>query len=72
MASFEEEFYLENPSRMQTFIRDVRLLTRLARLALLWLTTGFRVRRQLRRSQLENNVLILEDVLPRTESELAE
>jgi hypothetical protein len=63
MASFEEQFYLENPSRWQAWCRDVRLLLWLARRALLWLTRGVLVRWAYRRAQARGEPLVLEDIL---------
>jgi hypothetical protein len=63
MASFEQEFYLENPGRWQVLRRDVRLLLRLASYALLWLTLGVLVRRAYRRAQRSGQPLELEAVI---------
>jgi hypothetical protein len=63
MASFEQEFYLENPGRWQVLRRDVRLLLRLASYALLWLTRGVLVRRAYRRAQRSGKPLELESVI---------
>jgi len=63
MASFEREFYLENPGRWQAFRRDLRLLGRLARYALLWLTRGVRVRRAYRRAQNGDDPIVLESLI---------
>ncbi|MBP6701486.1 MAG: hypothetical protein KA135_09565 [Halioglobus sp.] len=63
MASFEQEFYLENPGRWQVLRRDVRLLLRLASYALLWLTLGVLVRRAYRRAQRSSQPLELEAVI---------
>lgn len=63
MASFEQEFYLENPGRWQLLRRDARLLLRLASYALLWLTLGVLVRRAYRRAQRSGEPLELEAVI---------
>ena len=63
MASFEQEFYLENPGRWQVLRRDVLLLLRLASYALLWLTLGVLVRRAYRRAQRSGQPLELESVI---------
>jgi hypothetical protein len=63
MASFEQDFYLENPSRLQVLRRDMRLLLRLASYALLWLTLGVLVRRAYRRAQRSGEPLELESVI---------
>ncbi len=64
MASFEDQFYLENPSRWQAFRRDLRLLAWLAARAMAWLTRGVRVRRAYRRAQRSGEPLVLEEELP--------
>ena len=63
MASFEEEFYLENPTRWQAFRRDVRLLCLLAKYAVMWLTRGAAVRRAYRRAQVSGEPLKLEAII---------
>lgn len=63
MASFEQEFYLEDPGRWQVWRRDMRLLLRLASYALLWLTLGVLVRRAYRRAQRSGEPLELEAVI---------
>ncbi len=62
MPSFEEQFYLENPTRWQTLKRDIALLGWLARYALFWLIRGASVRRSYRRAQREGKPLVLDDV----------
>ncbi|MBK6512328.1 MAG: hypothetical protein IPG06_24710 [Haliea sp.] len=63
MPSFEQEFILENPSRWQALRRDARLLLRLSRYALLWLTRGVLVRRAYQRAQRSGKPLELEAVI---------
>tara|TARA_R110001592_G_scaffold337300_1_gene623735 strand:+ start:355228 stop:355425 length:198 start_codon:yes stop_codon:yes gene_type:complete len=63
MASFEEEFYLENPTRWQALRRDIRLLCLLARYAVMWLTRGAGVRRAYRRAQSSGEPLTIETVI---------
>ena len=63
MASFEDQFYLENPTRWQALKRDARLLLLLSRYALLWLTRGVLVRRAYRRAQRTGKPLVLESLL---------
>jgi len=63
MASFEEEFYLENPTRWQVVQRDIRLLLRLAQYALMWLTRGVFVRRAYRRARLSGKPLEIEAII---------
>jgi len=63
MASFEEEFYLENPTCWQVLQRDMRLLWLLARYAVLWLTRGVIVRKAYRRAQLSGEPLEIEAII---------
>lgn len=49
MASFEERFYLENPTLRQRIGRDLRLLGMLFLAAGDWLLRGGALRRRLRR-----------------------
>ena len=63
MPSFEEQFYLENPTRWQALRRDLRLLLMLARYALMWLTKGMSVRRAYERAQRGGEPLDLETVI---------
>ena len=63
MASFEEEFYLENPGFLQALKRDLRLLSMLVRYAIMWLTHGVRVRRAYRRAQQSGKSLELESII---------
>ena len=62
MPSFEEQFYIENPSRTQALKRDVLLLFWLLERAWLWLGKGLLVRRAYRRAQQRNEPLMLEDL----------
>ena len=64
MPSFEEQFYIENPSRWQAVRRDVRLILWLCHKALLWLVKGIGVRRAYRRAQRGGEPIILEDQFP--------
>jgi hypothetical protein len=63
MPSFEQQFYLEDPSRWQAFKRDLRLVYMLARYALLWLTRGVLVRRAYRRARQSGEPLELDSLL---------
>ena len=63
MASFEEQFYLENPTRWQRLKRDIALLGWLARYALFWLVRGFSVRRAYRRAEEKGEQVVLEEIL---------
>ena len=62
MAAFEDQFYLENPSRTQALKRDVRLLLWLGKRAWLWLGKGLMVRIAYRRAQRSGEPVVLEDL----------
>ena len=64
MASFEQQFYLESPTRWQALRRDLRLLRMLAGYALLWLTRGLLVRRAYRRALREGKSVDLDTLFP--------
>ncbi|MEM8564331.1 MAG: hypothetical protein AAGF57_18980 [Pseudomonadota bacterium] len=64
MPSFEDDFYLENPSRWQAVKRDCRLLLRLSIYALHWLTRGVLVRRAYRRAQQTGKPLDIDHTIP--------
>ena len=63
MPSFEEQFYLENPTRWQSLKRDIALLGWLARYALFWLIRGVPVRKSYLKAQQEGEQVILEEIL---------
>jgi hypothetical protein len=63
MSSFEDQFYLENPTRWQTLKRDLRLLCMLGLYALMWLTRGVLVRRAYKRAQAQGAVLELDTLI---------
>jgi hypothetical protein len=63
MASFEQQFYLENPTRWEALKRDTRLLFTLARYGILWLTKGARVRRAYRRARRDRRSLELDRLI---------
>lgn len=63
MPSFEDQFYLENPTRWQAFKRDLRLLLMLGSYALMWLVRGVVVRRAYRRAQQQGEPLELETLI---------
>jgi len=63
MASFEEEFYLENPTRWQVLRRDMRLLWLLGKYAAMWLTRGRGVRKAYRRAQSSGEPLEIEAII---------
>ena len=63
MPSFEEQFYLENPTRWQRLKRDIALLGWLARYALFWLFHGFSVRRAYRQAREKGEHVVLEEMV---------
>ena len=62
MATFEEQFYIENPTRWQALRRDVKLLFWLAVRAWAWLGKGLLVRMAYRRAKRNKDPLIIDDV----------
>ena len=63
MPSFEEQFYLENPTRWQVIKRNTRLLKMLAAYAWMWLTRGRKVRRAYREAQESGVPLDLDELM---------
>ena len=63
MKSFEEQFYLENPTRFQVFKRDALLLIWLLKRALMWLGKGFMVRCAYKKAKKTGKPLVIEEVI---------
>ena len=63
MKSFEEQFYLENPSRYQIIKRDVRLFFWLLKRALMWLGKGLLVRIAYKKAKNSGKPLVIEEVI---------
>ena len=63
MKSFEEQFYLEDPTRFQVFKRDVLLLIWLLRRAMMWLGKGFMVRSAYKKAKKTGQPLVIEEVI---------
>ena len=63
MKSFEEEFYLENPSRYQIIKRDIRLFFWLLKRALMWLGKGFLIRIAYKKAKNSGKPLVIEEVI---------
>ena len=63
MKSFEEQFYLENPSRYQIIKRDVRLFFWLLKRALMWLGKGLLIRIAYKKAKNSGKPLIIEEVI---------
>tara|TARA_B100001057_G_C22101894_1_gene663570 strand:- start:22 stop:219 length:198 start_codon:yes stop_codon:yes gene_type:complete len=63
MKSFEEEFYLENPSRYQIIKRDIRLFFWLLKRALMWLGKGLLIRIAYKKAKNSGEPLVIEEVI---------
>jgi len=63
MKSFEEEFYLENPSRYQIIKRDIRLFFWLLKRALMWLGKGLLIRIAYKKAKNSGKPLVIEEVI---------
>tara|TARA_Y100001960_G_C14493647_1_gene738016 strand:- start:606 stop:803 length:198 start_codon:yes stop_codon:yes gene_type:complete len=63
VKSFEEQFYLENPTRFQAFKRDALLLIWLLKRAVMWLGKGFRVRNAYKKAKKTGQPLVIEEVI---------
>ena len=63
MKSFEEEFYLENPSRYQLIKRDIRLFFWLLKRALMWLGKGLLIRIAYKKAKNSGKPLVIEEVI---------
>ena len=63
MKSFEEQFYLENPSRYQIIKRDVRLFFWLLKRALMWLGKGLLIRIAYKKAKNSWKPLVIEEVI---------
>ena len=63
MKSFEEQFYLENPSRYQIIKRDVRLFFWLLKRALMWLGKGLLIRTAYKKAKNSGKPLVIEEVI---------
>ena len=63
MKSFEEQFYLENPSRYQIIKRDVRLFFWLLKRALMWLGKGLLIRIAYKKAKNSGKPLVIAEVI---------
>ena len=63
MKSFEEQFYLENPSRYQIIKRDIRLFFWLLKRALMWLGRGLLVRIAYKKAKNSGKPLVIEEII---------
>ena len=63
MKSFEEQFYLENPSRYQIIKRDVSLFFWLLKRALMWIGKGLLIRIAYKKAKNSGKPLVIEEVI---------
>lgn len=63
VPSFEEKYYLTNPSLLQRVRRDIALFMDSFAFLVVWLTQGRKIRRAYRQAQLDNTEIILEDLM---------
>ena len=63
MKSFEEQFYLENPSRYQIIKRDVRLFFWLLKRGLMWLGKGLLIRIAYKKAKNSGKPLVIEEII---------
>ena len=63
MKSFEEQFYLENPSRYQIIKRDIRLFFWLLKRGLMWLGKGLLIRIAYKKAKNSGKPLVIEEVI---------
>ena len=63
MKSFEEQFYLENPSRYQIIKRDVRLFFWLLKRGQMWLGKGLLIRIAYKKAKNSGKPLVIEEVI---------
>lgn len=61
MSSFEERYYLANPTYAQRLRRNVRLALDSARFLVLWATRGRRLRALVRQAERDGSQVVLED-----------
>lgn len=63
MSSFEERYYLTNPTFTQRLRRDVRMILDSTRFLFLWATLGRRLRKGVKEAERAGMPLMLEDWL---------
>ncbi|MEC9415657.1 MAG: hypothetical protein VYC67_03590 [Pseudomonadota bacterium] len=63
MKSFEEQFYIENPTRLQVIKRDSLLLLWLLKRALMWFGKGLFVRMAYKNAKKTGKPLIIEEII---------
>ncbi len=63
MSSFEEKYYLTDPTFMQRLRRDARMVVDSARFLVLWATLGRRLRKAVKDAERKGVPIVLEDWL---------
>tara|TARA_B100001059_G_C17455028_1_gene389321 strand:+ start:68 stop:265 length:198 start_codon:yes stop_codon:yes gene_type:complete len=63
MKSFEEQFYIENPTKLQALQRDALLLLWLLKRAFMWATKGVLIRLAYNKAKTTGTPLVIEDVI---------
>lgn len=63
MKSFEEQFYIENPTKLQALQRDALLLLWLLKRAFMWATKGVLIRLAYNKAKTTSTPLVIEDVI---------
>ena len=63
MSSFEDRYYLTNPSLYQKFKRDLAFFLESCRYLILWLSKGYILRKALKKAEKEKGQLVLEEYL---------
>ena len=63
LSSFEEKYYLANPTFTQRLRRDARMVVDSARFLILWATLGRRLRAAVKEAERSGSQLVLEDWL---------
>lgn len=63
MSSFEERYYLSNPSFYQKLKRDLIFFLESCRFLFLWLSKGYILRKALKKAEKEKGQLVLEEYL---------
>ena len=63
MSSFENKYYLRDPTSYQCIKRDLSLLIDSAKFFLVWLFKGYLIRRKYRQAQEQDTYLFLDDLL---------
>ena len=60
MPSFEERFYLEDPTLLQRLRRNIALIADSLVFVWIWATAGRQIRRRYRKAKAEDKVLLVD------------